>query len=169
MSITIDPKDPDLGHGVDESPVPQNKKYLVLSDEEIAKGYIRPLRRTYVHRGKKMPSRNEGVIREYTDKEKEEHKRWNSAAEMVYSDEYKKKVNMNPSTVGVCLTEEEYNAFKEGKEYIGGCGVATIMADEIAKTYARNPYFYGSTYCISCKKHLPVSEFLWDDGEVVGS
>jgi hypothetical protein len=46
---TTDPTDPDLGHGFDSSPGPQNKKYLVLSEEERAKGFVRPVRRTYKH------------------------------------------------------------------------------------------------------------------------
>lgn len=49
MSETTDPNDPRLGHGADEQPVPQNEAYLVLSDEERAKGFVRPVRRSYVH------------------------------------------------------------------------------------------------------------------------
>lgn len=51
------------------------------------------------------------------------------------------------------------------------CGVVTrINSDEIAATYARQPTFYGSTYCVGCRMHLPVAEFVWDDdGQVVGS
>jgi hypothetical protein len=44
------------------------------------------------------------------------------------------------------------------------------MSQEIAETYARNPYFYGATYCVGCQKHLPVEEFVWiDDSQRVGS
>lgn len=100
MSLTVDPKDPRLGRGADSKPGSQNAAYLVLSDEERAKGYVRPVRRTYVH-------------------EK--------------------------------------------------CGVATRMGQAIAETYAANPKFYGSTYCISCRMHLPVAEFRWEDGTEVGS
>ncbi len=101
MSLTTDPTDPELGRGVDASPVPQNKKYLVLSPEERAKGFQRPLRRSYVH-----------------DK----------------------------------------------------CGVQTTMGLALCETYAAHPKFYGSTYCVGCSMHLPVSEFKWcEDGEVVGS
>lgn len=50
MSLTNDPKDPRLGRGVDSEPVPQNAAYLVLSEAERAKGFVRPLRRAYVHR-----------------------------------------------------------------------------------------------------------------------
>lgn len=49
MSETTDPRDPRLGHGADDKPVPQNEAYLVLSDEERAKGFVRPVRRSYVH------------------------------------------------------------------------------------------------------------------------
>lgn len=49
MSTTEDPKDPRLGYGVDAVPVPMNETYLVLSEAERAQGYVRPLRRTYVH------------------------------------------------------------------------------------------------------------------------
>lgn len=48
------------------------------------------------------------------------------------------------------------------------CGAATTMGQAIAETYAKNPKFYGSTYCVRCQMHRPVSEFL-DDGSVVGS
>src|ERR1035437_10762627 len=46
MSITDDRNDPDL-HVVEASGM--NKKYLVLSETERAKGFVRPVRRTYVH------------------------------------------------------------------------------------------------------------------------
>lgn len=49
MSETTDPRDPRLGHGADDKPVPQNEAYLVLSDEERSKGFVRPVRRSYVH------------------------------------------------------------------------------------------------------------------------
>lgn len=51
------------------------------------------------------------------------------------------------------------------------CGVATTMNSKIAETYARDPKFYGSTFCVGskCKTHFPVGEFKWNDGTVVGS
>ena len=49
MALTDDPKDPRLLHGPDNTPGPQNPVYLVLSDEEIAKGYTRPYRSAYRH------------------------------------------------------------------------------------------------------------------------
>lgn len=99
--ITTDPFDPDLGHGADTEPRDQNKKYLVLPEEERARGYVRPLRRTYVHEV---------------------------------------------------------------------CGTDTTMSYAIAETYAREPTFYGTTYCLECRKHRPVGEFVWKGTqEPVGS
>ena len=101
MSITTDPKHPALMHGVDEKPVEQAKVYLVLSDAERAKGFVRPFRDEYQH------------------------------------------------TV---------------------CGVVTSMGHDLSATYARDPKFYVSTYCIGCRMHKPVSEFRWTlDGETMGS
>jgi len=99
--LTTDPKDPRLTHGSDTEPVEQAEVYLVLSEEERQKGFVRPVRYSYTH-----------------------------------------------ST----------------------CGSSTLMGMELAETYARNPRFYGSTYCVACRMHRPVGEFTWDkDGEVVGS
>lgn len=47
--LTSDPSDPRLTHGVDDAPVPQADAYLVLSEDERAKGFVRPVRRRYVH------------------------------------------------------------------------------------------------------------------------
>lgn len=49
MGITSDRNDPRLTHGADEEPVPQAEVYLVLSDEERAKGWVRPYRDAYIH------------------------------------------------------------------------------------------------------------------------
>jgi hypothetical protein len=49
MSLTINPNHPKLGRGIDQEAVPQNEVYLVLSDDEIAKGFVRPYRDKYVH------------------------------------------------------------------------------------------------------------------------
>ena len=50
------------------------------------------------------------------------------------------------------------------------CGVVTTMSQAIAETYARNPKFYSSTFCTSCRTHFPVVEFMWDGtSEEVGS
>lgn len=50
------------------------------------------------------------------------------------------------------------------------CGAVTTMGRSLSETYARDPSFYGSTLCVHCNEHYPVSEFVWTaDGEVVGS
>jgi hypothetical protein len=49
MGITTDPNDPRLTHGPDQEPCGQAETYLVLSDEERAKGFVRPLRLSYWH------------------------------------------------------------------------------------------------------------------------
>ncbi len=50
------------------------------------------------------------------------------------------------------------------------CGTVTRMARSLAETYARDPTFYGGTFCCGCGTHFPVAEFTWEpDGSVVGS
>lgn len=52
------------------------------------------------------------------------------------------------------------------------CGSATTMGAAIAETYARQPSFYGATYCAQCGMHRPVGEhgeFVWSDGSKVGT
>ncbi len=82
----------------------QQKGYVVLSDEERAKGFVRPVRDSYIH-------------------EK--------------------------------------------------CATLTTMGQSIAETYARDPKFYGGTFCCGCGTHFPVGEdgdFIWSDGgEKVGT
>jgi hypothetical protein len=46
---TSDPTDPRLTHGVDEQPTGQADVYLVLSDDDRARGFVRPYRESYVH------------------------------------------------------------------------------------------------------------------------
>jgi hypothetical protein len=47
------------------------------------------------------------------------------------------------------------------------------MGQAIAETYARNPGFYGATYCVGCNRHRPVGaegEFDWvarEPGDVI--
>lgn len=99
--LTTDPDDPQLGHGSDTSPREQQDVYLVLSEEERAKGFVRPFRDSYRH--------------------------------LV-------------------------------------CDSVTSMGRALSETYARDPEFYGSTYCTMCQMHRPVGEFVWTlDGLIVGS
>lgn len=92
MGITDNPDDPGLKI-VDPSGM--QRKYLVLSEEEREKGFIRPVRTSYMHTR---------------------------------------------------------------------CGTVTTMGRAIAETYARDPHFYGGTFCVKCGRHYPVGEygeFVW--------
>lgn len=147
--LTTDPNDPRLGHGVDDKPVPQNEAYLVLSAEERSKGFVRPVRSSYIHvgDGPKYP------LRDLTEEEKGRHGPGYTKFEQYPESEL---------PVG--------RAWKDSELVAKGCGYATSMGLELAETYARNPHFYGSTYCVHCARHLPVREFVWqEDGERVGS
>ena len=66
MSLTTDPNDPRLTRGVDSAPVSQAAVYLVLSEEERAKGFVRPVRRSYIHIGEQP----DHPLRVLTDEEK---------------------------------------------------------------------------------------------------
>lgn len=104
MGFTSDKDDPELSHGVDDTPVEMASKYLILSEEERAKGFVRPVRTKYVHET---------------------------------------------------------------------CGGLTVMGLPLAETYARDPHFYGATFCAICRMHRPVGangEFVWDGtNEKVGT
>ncbi len=154
MPTTTDPDDPRLEHGADTQTRPQADVYLVLSEEERAKGFVRPLRHAYRHVGPPGPKY---PLRDLTDEEQARH------AEQGYV-KYEKYPDSELPVVGCFWTQERLD--KAGKE----CGCVTIMAPEIAETYARSPQFYGATYCMKCQMHLPVSEFVWEpDGAAVGS
>jgi hypothetical protein len=53
-----------------------------------------------------------------------------------------------------------------------GCGSRTTMGRALSETYARDPGFYGATFCCRCGAHFPVGangEFVWEDGTRVGT
>lgn len=101
----------------------QHKGYVVLCEEERAKGFVRPYRDAYRHIG---------LLDETT-----------------------------PATWG---------GHREKYQRVGGCNTVTTMGRALSETYARDPSFYGATFCCSCNKHLPVAEFVWTaDGQQVGS
>jgi len=45
------------------------------------------------------------------------------------------------------------------------CETVTTMPVATAETYARDPWFYGGTYCCGCRMHRDLCEFVWTDGE----
>jgi len=128
----------------------QQKGYVVLCPEERAKGYVRPLRDSYVHVGLKPKY----PLRDLTE---EEHKRFSHGGFVKY-EEYPP----DSGQVGRFWTQKELDT--------KGCGTLTTMSLSIAETYAREPHFYGKTFCCGCSTHLPVAEFVWDGtNEKVGS
>lgn len=153
MPLTTDPNDPRLGHGADDTPRPQNETYLVLSEEERAKGFVRPLRNSYVHVGPPGPDH---PLRDLTDEETERFSQYGYVKFEPYPD--------GGSVTGNFWTQARLDAV--GK----GCRALTRMGSALAETYARDPKFYGSTYCVTCQMHRPVAEFVWDGtDERVGS
>lgn len=128
----------------------QHKDYVVLSEAERAKGFIRPVRRSYVHTG----IRPQYPLRDLTPQEIELHKDegW------IKYEEYPKD---GRSALGRYWSQ---------KELTSGCGTLTTMGTALAETYARDPHFYGSTFCMGCGTHIDVKEFTWDGtAEKVGS
>lgn len=146
-ALTTDRSDPDLRK---LKPNGQYATYLILSAEERAKGFVRPYRDAYMHVGVKP--RYE--LRELTDEERERYSNMNYIRFEVYPQ------SEFPKT----------GRFWSAAELDFACGAVTKMGREIAETYARNPKFYGATFCIRCRKHSPVDEFVWlDSDERVGS
>jgi hypothetical protein len=150
----------------DGSPVPEDgshtqidpktglqKGYVILSEEERAKGFVRPVRRTYVH---------VGVRPEFpTFPLTEDQQRMLGEHDYVLYEPYPKEAGR--SAIGRYWTRAQLES---------GCGVATTMGQSLAETYAREPGFYGGTYCVGCGTHFPVGakgEFIWDDGSKVGT
>lgn len=154
MSLTTDPEE---ARNSGTRPDGQHEKYVVLSEEERAKGFVRPLRTSYQHVGAPGP-RFELV--DLTEEQKEN----NEGAGYVKYEPYPED---EAPALGRYWTQEQLDAV--GK----GCGTVTTMALEIAETYAREPRFYGRTFCAGCREHLPVGrdgEFVWTGtDERVGS
>lgn len=153
MGVTDDPNDPALTRGVDDEPVPMAEKYLVLSDAERAKGFVRPLRRSYVHVGPPGPEHPTHPVGE-----DDLYQQGSTGEPYVLFEEYPE--SERPKT-GRYWTRAQLDAV--GK----GCGTVTTMGLAIAETYARHPQFYGATFCVGCSMHRPVGEageFVWDDG-----
>lgn len=132
--VTEDHRDIDPATG-------QQKGYVVLCDEERAKGWVRPYRDSYVHVG----DRPVHPLRELTPEEREENKAWGYVAFEAYPE------SESPRT-GRYWTEAGLKS---------GCGNKTTMGRTLAETYARDPGFYGGTFCCACRKHFPVAEFVW--------
>ena|ERR1035437_9371893 len=158
MSLTTDKNDPMLKEG-QKNQTGQHSIYLVLSEEERANGWVRPYRDAYIHVGRDMTGY--GEARPLTDEEKERYDKFGYVA-------YVPKNVKDSSLIGVFLTKDNVHLYKNNK--LGGCGTKTNMGRALSETYAKDPKFYGATFCTGCNKHLPVDEFIWaKDGEIVGS
>lgn len=126
------------------------KGYVALCPEERAKGFVRPVRQEYVHVGK----RPKYPLRDLTNDEMAQYKEPNSTKFEEYPE------SESPQ-VGRIWDEKDLNS---------GCGTKTTMNIALAETYARDPKFYGGTFCVGCRTHFPIAEFVWaGTEEVVGS
>lgn len=129
----------------------QQKGYVVLSEEERAKGFVRPLRNSYMHMGHHPKNSLRGLT-------PEEHERYDKFGYEMY-EEYPGE---DLTVMGRFWTKEQLES--------RGCGVVTRMGMAIAETYARMPDFYSGTFCCGCNKHFPLIEFVWEGtNEIVGS
>lgn len=132
----------------------QQKTYLVLSEAERAKGYVRPVRTKYIHVGRPGPR---FPLVDIAD------------ASANYGPEYVKYEPYPESErplLGRGWTQAQLDSI--GK----GCGAVTTMSLPLAETYAAQPGYYGGTFCATCRTHLPVGadgEFIWEDGSRVGT
>ena len=150
MTTTTDSTDSRLTHGVDSTKVPQAEVYLVLSEEERAKGFVRLYRDAYKHTGVQP----KGPTRELTAEEKERYSQFGYVAFEPYPE------SERPLS-GRFWTQTQLDT--------KACNQTTTMHRDLAETYARDPKFYGATYCCHCQMHRPLAEFRWLDGAVLGS
>jgi len=156
MGLTTDKDNKCLNETKDNG---QQECYLVLSEEEIAKGFVRPYRDSYIHKGRHYPNGVEILDEVYKT---DNGKKYIAIAPIL--DENEKRLG------GSYLTQKEVDQFNQKDGYIGGCGTLTKMNRGISETYARDPNFYGATFCVGCGTHLPLSEFVWDGSyDLVGS
>jgi hypothetical protein len=94
MGLTTDSNDPGLRKNRGDG---QNEVYLILSEEERAKGFVRPVRHRYRHLA---------------------------------------------------------------------CGTVTTMGQALCETYARDPKFYGATFCCNCGSHFPLRSYATERREL---
>lgn len=128
-----------------------HKSYIVLTPEERAKGFQRPVRRSYRHVGVGLPA----DLQDLTDKQREQGAKFGYVKYQPYGPE-------RAPIVGMYWTQADLD--RVGK----GCGAVTTMGQALAETYARDPSFYSATMCATCGKHFPVGEkgeFVWEGTE----
>jgi len=140
--------------------VGQHKDYIVLCPDERAKGFVRPVRNKYQHVGRSV------------------------CGKIVNTDPNERFPKLGGPR-DICGLRHEHEGECAGQFFTvdqpehaeilvrhrrGGCGTVTTMGQALSETYARDPKFYGATFCCGCNRHLPVGEFVWDGTkEEVGS
>lgn len=187
MTLTTDPEEArNSGTRADG----QQNKYAVLSDEERAKGFVRPVRRSYKHVGVRP---THARTRALSDDEAKRYEQFGYVAYESYPCSQIVDANGPTPECGYPADNERHDdqsptfchsyQSRDGSSTTGrywtvaqlasGCGTVTTMGEKIAETYARNPNFYSGTFCVGCHTHLPIGEageFVWiDDGTRVGT
>lgn len=157
---TTDGLPPRAGYENSAAPAPakengQHEAYWILCKEERQKDFIRPVRRSYIHVG--LPA-TKYPLRDLTQEEHERYDKFGYIKFEIYPES-------EDPLLGKFWTQKELDKINNG------CNTTTTMAQTIAETYAREPKFYGSTFCCYCGAHFPVEEFVWKDNpeERVGS
>ena len=126
------------------------KGYVVLSEEERAKGFVEPVRNSYTHIGRKICGHDFGA---YEGGVLGEH--------LVCGDVPGHDADHGSHRM---LADSKKMARLESLGYFGGCGATTTMGRSLAETYAAKPTFYSGTYCTMCGTHFSVGEggeFVW--------
>lgn len=141
--VTKDHKEIDPATGM-------QKGYVVLSEAERAKGFVRPVYRSYKHVGSPGPKYE---LVDLTEQQKESTK----GNQYV---KYEKYPESESPIVGRYWTQRDLD--RAGK----ACNGITTMSLPLSETYACDPHFYGGTMCSHCHNHFPVGkdgEFVWVD------
>lgn len=145
MGLTEDPKE--ARESAVDPVTGLQEKYVVLSEEERAKGFVRPVRTRYVHCGPPPPTN----LRDLTEEEHERYDKYGYVKFEAYPE--------GSGATGKFWTEKTLARLD------AGCWQTTWMALPLAETYARQPDFYTGTYCGYCRAHYPVGEkgeFIWE-------
>lgn len=130
----------------------QNAAHWVLCEAERAKGYVRPVRDDYIHEGIAGPK---FAVVDLSDEQKARTEGSGWVKFEPYPEGYKGK------SLGKYWTQEQLDSIGRG------CKTVTKMPRACAETYARQPGYYGKTFCCGCGTYLPVGaagEFIWNDG-----
>jgi len=130
MSYTTDKNDPKLKEG-QQNETGQHDIYLILSEEERAKGFVRPLRFSYIHVGRSLKA-FKGIYKMLDENERKKYPKYVAIMTVLTNEDGSFKG-------GTYVTQEEFNAWKN-EELIGGCNTVTTMSRPLAETYARDPF-----------------------------